>query len=139
MEVVMAKELLRLVAADKFSHNKPVLNRRAKAISRALDYIDECSPQNGNLLDLSKYAQVSQRTLEYAFKERFQMTPKAFMQASLLNKTKRALLNADPDDAKVYKIAEQAGFWHMSQFAADYRKLFGELPSQTLTREMVNP
>lgn len=24
------------------------------------------------------------------------------------------------------------GYWHMSQFASDYRRMFGELPSDTL-------
>jgi transcriptional regulator GlxA family with amidase domain len=35
------------------------------------------------------------------------------------------------------KIADAAnawGFWHMGQFAKDYRTLFGELPSQTRAR-----
>lgn len=26
------------------------------------------------------------------------------------------------------------GFWHMGQFAADYRAIYGELPSKTLRR-----
>jgi AraC family ethanolamine operon transcriptional activator len=33
------------------------------------------------------------------------------------------------------EIAIEWGFWHMGQFAADYRRQFGELPSETLTRE----
>ncbi|MCK5375915.1 MAG: helix-turn-helix domain-containing protein, partial [Acidobacteria bacterium] len=32
----------------------------------------------------------------------------------------------------VTDVANNWGFWHMGQFAADYRKMFGELPSQTL-------
>jgi len=29
-------------------------------------------------------------------------------------------------------VANAWGFWHMGQFARDYRRLFGELPSDTL-------
>ena len=32
----------------------------------------------------------------------------------------------------VAEVAGRWGFWHMGQMAADYRKLFDELPSQTL-------
>jgi AraC family ethanolamine operon transcriptional activator len=32
----------------------------------------------------------------------------------------------------INEIANRWGFWHMSQFAADYRRFFGELPSETL-------
>jgi AraC family ethanolamine operon transcriptional activator len=35
--------------------------------------------------------------------------------------------------ASVSDAANRWGFWHMGQFAADYRKLFGERPSQTAT------
>jgi AraC family ethanolamine operon transcriptional activator len=32
----------------------------------------------------------------------------------------------------IQDIASHWGFWHLSQFAQDYKKLFGELPSATL-------
>ena len=35
-------------------------------------------------------------------------------------------------DTKILNIANDWGFWHMGQFAADYKSLFGELPSETL-------
>jgi AraC family ethanolamine operon transcriptional activator len=34
--------------------------------------------------------------------------------------------------ASVREIARRWGFWHTGEFAADYRRLFGELPSETL-------
>ena len=34
--------------------------------------------------------------------------------------------------AGVAEVASRWGFWHMGQLAADYRQLFGELPSETL-------
>jgi AraC family transcriptional regulator, ethanolamine operon transcriptional activator len=33
-------------------------------------------------------------------------------------------------------IANTWGFWHMGQFAADYRRQFGELPSETLAHAL---
>jgi AraC family ethanolamine operon transcriptional activator len=32
----------------------------------------------------------------------------------------------------VQDVAEAWGFWHLSQFATDYRRLFGKRPSETL-------
>jgi AraC family ethanolamine operon transcriptional activator len=32
----------------------------------------------------------------------------------------------------IQDIASHWGFWHLSQFAQDYKHLFGELPSATL-------
>jgi len=32
----------------------------------------------------------------------------------------------------VQDIAARWGFWHLSHFANDYRRMFGELPSETL-------
>ena len=37
--------------------------------------------------------------------------------------------------SSTYSVADAAnewGFWHMGQFAKDYRRMFGELPSETL-------
>lgn len=36
------------------------------------------------------------------------------------------------DMATINEAAQRWGFWHAGEFAADYRLLFGELPSQTL-------
>jgi len=47
---------------------------------------------------------------------------------------RRELRRADSSLASVSDVAERYGFWHLSQFAADYRWLFGELPSETLRK-----
>ena len=41
---------------------------------------------------------------------------------------------SDPSSTSITKVANRWGFWHMGQFASDYRKLFVELPSDTLGR-----
>jgi AraC family ethanolamine operon transcriptional activator len=33
---------------------------------------------------------------------------------------------------RIGDVAARWGFWHFSQFSADYRRMFGELPSETL-------
>jgi len=39
-----------------------------------------------------------------------------------------------PSGATVQEVAGQWGFTHTGNFAADYRHLFGELPSETSAR-----
>lgn len=77
-------------------------------------------------------AHVSERTLVYAFSERYGQSPKTFI-THRLNQVRKALRQAVSDTARIGEIAGRHGFWHMSQFAADYKRLFRELPSETLS------
>jgi AraC family ethanolamine operon transcriptional activator len=107
---------------------------RDRAVSRAVAYIEENAEEPIHLRDLCLTAGVSERTLRYGFLERYGVTPKAYLQAFRLNGVRRKLRRADPVSTKVIDIANHWGFWHMGKFAADYRKLFGELPSETMNR-----
>ena len=54
------------------------------------------------------------------------------LQTRQLNAVRRNLRASGPRGDTVRNVAARWGFWHMGQFARDYRNLFGELPSQTL-------
>jgi len=43
------------------------------------------------------------------------------------------------EEGSITQISSQWGFWHMGQFGADYKRQFGELPSETLGRKVVKP
>jgi AraC family ethanolamine operon transcriptional activator len=74
---------------------------------------------------------VSERTLLYAFREVRGLSPRAYFNASRLNALRREL-KAAADTATVREIAARWDFRHSGEFAAAYRRLFGELPSWTL-------
>jgi AraC family ethanolamine operon transcriptional activator len=58
------------------------------------------------------------------------------MRAIRLNGVRRELQKARCELCNVQDVAAAWGFWHMSQFATDYRKLFGLRPSDTLKGAM---
>jgi AraC family ethanolamine operon transcriptional activator len=90
-----------------------------------------CLGEPLSLLDLCRELDVSERTLHYAFQEVRGLSPMAYFMAIRLNAVRQELKTA-PDTATVHEIAQRWGFWHTGEFAAAYRRLFGELPSQTL-------
>ncbi len=60
------------------------------------------------------------------------MAPKTYINAVRLNGVHKQLRARQRGQIHVTDAANHWGFWHMGQFAADYRKLFGENPSATL-------
>jgi len=78
---------------------------------------------------------VSERTLEYVFRERLGVTPIAYLASLRLNLTRLALVgSAAAPEASVAEVARRFGFLHLGRFAARYRTQFGEPPSVTLRR-----
>ena len=99
--------------------------------SYALARIDE----QLHVSDLCRAAGVSERTLEYAFKETLGLTPVAYLIRLRLHQVRRALLAATQGSATVSAVALDWGFWHFGEFSRAYRECFGELPSDTLRRK----
>ena len=108
--------------------------RRLDAVRRAEAFIEQHVGERIRVRDIASVAGVSERTLEYAFLERFGIGPKQFLNAYRLCMARRRLLASDLHSAGVTDIANDFGFWHMGQFAADYRDRYGESPSESLRR-----
>ena len=78
-------------------------------------------------------AGVTERALEYGFLSSFGVTPKRYLQSLRLVGVRRELRSAGRS-TKIADVANHWGYWHMGQFAADYRKQLGELPSRTVEK-----
>ena len=74
---------------------------------------------------------VSAPSLYRAFREEFGVSPKQYIQSRVLSAVRSELVAATPS-SQINDIANAWGIWHMGKFAADYRSMFGELPSETL-------
>ena len=110
------------------------LRARNRAINKIKDFLTAHPYEPVMVSQLCSIAEVSERTLRYAFLEHYGVSPKTYLKNFRLNGVRRELWESDPLVTRVNDIATIWGFWHMGQFAADYRKLFGELPSETLLR-----
>ncbi len=83
--------------------------------------------------DIARRSGYSRRALELIFKRTTGMPPGRWFMNIRLNGVMRDLLMARPD-CRVADVAAQWGFRHFSRFAYQYRRVFGELPSETLKR-----
>jgi AraC-like DNA-binding protein len=88
--------------------------------------------------DICLALRVSRRELEYAFRSTFDTSPREFLHKLRLNAIHRALRHSDPTNS-IIGIAFDHGITHLSRFAADYRALFGEKPSDTLRTRRFDP
>jgi AraC family ethanolamine operon transcriptional activator len=107
-------------------------SHRERLVRRANDYMRARMGGPLSVLDLCRELDVSERTLLYAFQDVHGLSPMAYFQAVRLNAVRQDLKAAAVDTATVHETAQRWGFWHTGEFAAAYRRLFGELPSQTL-------
>jgi AraC family ethanolamine operon transcriptional activator len=105
---------------------------RAKIIARSKELLEQREGRIVSVGELASAADVSERTLRTAFNEFFGVGPVRYLQLRQLQQVRRALRAADPDAVTVSKILVEHDEWEFGQFAARYRRLFGELPSETL-------
>jgi AraC family transcriptional regulator, ethanolamine operon transcriptional activator len=110
----------------------PARPRRQWIVSEARDYVLDNRDRPIGVPELCEHLHVSRRTLQYCFEEVLGIAPASYLRAIRLNGVRRELSDAAPGERAVQDVAAAWGFWHLSQFAADYRKLFGLRPSETL-------
>lgn len=101
-------------------------------VRRADDYLHAHESQTVYLLDLCAVTGVSARTLENAFRAICDMSPMQYLKQRRLRLARRLLRSAIGTQMSVKCAALEAGFWDLGRFAIDYRRHFGESPSETL-------
>jgi transcriptional regulator GlxA family with amidase domain len=109
---------------------RPIAPRDVK---RAVDYIEAHLGTGFTLADLVAVTGVAGRTLYKHFRDFKGVSPMRYARDARFRAARQALLRADPEEG-VTGIAAGCGFTHMGRFAVEYRRRFGETPSQTLKR-----
>ena len=125
------KKLLVLLKHSNVETGKVSGKKRLKLLRDAEQYILKNITEPIKIIKIASFLNVSERTLLYAFKNRFDMGPKAFMNILKLNHSYHRL-HDEKKITSIAHIARDSGFWHMGQYYKDYKKFFGELPSDTL-------
>ena len=86
------------------------------------------------LADLVTASETSASSLLRAFRIHRGITPMKYVKQMRLEYAQRTLLAAKPGTTTVTTVAMDHGFYQLGRFSADYRRVFGELPSETLGR-----
>jgi AraC-like DNA-binding protein len=85
--------------------------------------------------EVARASGLSIRSLENVFSDYLGIGPTEYLRRCRLHAARSALLGGEGDRAASVKEAAMShGFWHLGRFAAHYRGLFGENPTDTLAR-----
>jgi AraC family ethanolamine operon transcriptional activator len=128
--------LATLGTASDFESTRSDRTRQAHSdiVRVAEDHVLSRGDNAVHVTDLCTAAGVSERTLQYAFKEVMGLTPVNYLMRLRLHRVRQALLAATHGSTTVSAEALKWGFWHFGEFSRAYKECFGELPSDTLRR-----
>ena len=112
---------------------KPAEDMTYPRFVKIIDYI------HGNLSEITSVYQICnntnipERTLRRLINKKYDLSPKTYLNTLRLNEVRKGL-RKNSEFSNVRQVASEFNFWHMGQFTRDYKQLFGELPSETLTK-----
>jgi len=117
--------------AQRTDGEGPALSRRRMAVERVRRFIHEHLAESMTLADLCQHAHLQARSLEYGFRDLVGLSPFKYIKMLRLAEVRRRLQMSSPAERSVSELALDCGFCHLSQFAADYKRVFLESPSAT--------
>ena len=104
-----------------------------EVVRRAEERFETAGEKPVSLADLCLAAGVSARALQYAFRDLYGVSPIRYFKLRRLHKAHRSLKSAVPERSAVKRAALEAGLTDLGRFSVEYRALFGQSPSATLT------
>lgn len=111
---------------------RPVRPIAPAYVKRVEEFIEANADRPLTIADLAAYAGVSASTLFSGFREYRDTSPIAYLKGVRMRRAREELTAAAVGEAKVTDVAMRWGFTHLGRFAAEYKRWFGELPSDTL-------
>lgn len=99
------------------------------------NYLHEHSNEPIQMIELTHLTGKSERTIERIFKKYFNIAPYAYLKLHRLHLVHHNLMRGDPT-TNITHLAMSNGFMHMGYFGKEYKKIFGETPSETLKKQI---
>ena len=127
----LATGIIECLNSDVRPHGVVSVGQKHAVLKRSLEILNDPNRLPVTVARLCAEAATSLSTLKRVFLAEFGMTPKTYIRVRCLSAV-RDMLAHSPPGTRVADVANKWGFWHMGQFARDYRVMFGELPSSTL-------
>lgn len=129
--------VLSTLLLDRFAADGDLLPRRFEAVLPdymrcAIAYLRAHLGEPLTLEQIAAHCGISARTLQLGFRKTKNTSPMAYLRLLRLHGARADLLRSRPEKGRVSAIALAHGFTHLSLFSREYRREFGELPSQTL-------
>lgn len=116
---------------EEAARRGPPRGSRHDVLDRIDRYLEACSAEPVYVGDLCAATGLPERTLRYVLVEQYGTSPIRLLRNRRLCQLRRTLLARPSPAESLASLAARHGFWHMGTLAADYRRLFGELPSET--------
>ena len=112
---------------------KPTNDITNRNFYNIVDYINNHKTDLTSVSQICENNNVTERTLRRWFRKEFEISPKQYLNKLRLNKVRQVFKNKS-NYSNISEIAYEFNYWHMGQFAKDYKNLFNELPSHTLKK-----
>ena len=102
-------------------------------VRRAEEYVSAAEPGHVSLADLCLATGVGKTALYRAFHSLCGEAPFTYFRRRRLVRARSLILRSTYERAAIKRCALEAGFRELGRFSREYRHLFGELPSETLS------
>ena len=127
-------DVLSAAAKGLTSHSNATAVRRSAVIVRFEKFLQANRQRPVGYGEICATIGVSERTLRAHCQELLGVSPMLYARRRRMRMARAALLRADPATATVTRTAARFGFLEFGRFSVSYKKMFGELPSETLQR-----
>lgn len=136
LEQALIEALIGCLSEGTGGEDRSAQRRHSQIMRRFRRAIEENPDRPLYIPELATAIGVSDRTLRVCCQEQLGMSPKRYLMLRRLNLARRALREGTTGTATVTEIATGFGFWQFGRFAGEYKALFGEEPSATLSRSL---
>jgi AraC-like DNA-binding protein len=136
LDQALIDAMINCLEADQANEDRAAIRQHAAIMRRFYRVIEERLDEPLYMPELCKAVGASERTLNTCCHEHLGMGPKRYLLLRRMNLARRALRESSWPVATVTEIATLYGFWQFGRFAVEYKALFGESPSATLTRSI---
>jgi AraC-like DNA-binding protein len=136
LEQQLIHALIECLSAGSADEGTPATRRHQDVVVRFEGLLQAQPERNPRMAEICAALGVSERLLRSLCAEHLGMSPTSYLRLRRMSLVHRTLWRGDPAAETVSEVVRRYGFRDLGRFAANYRALFGELPSATLRRSL---